>query len=616
NSWKQNGTVLVSFGGQRIEEAKETAVRAEISYIDGSGKEELIETILLSGEEAAAAAARLDDDEADSSEPEGEEDFLADEESFFEETEICFEATHFSVYRLTFVERRTTETGNLDAYLLEDTVSPADAELNLFHYVTEDEEENPGSGNGSGNSKNPLQDLLDPDTELNDASLQQLFDPNLNVKGKTSHEDVKGLFQKDGKSNYYYSSKIEYAVYDTEENTFRLYSGAAEIGGTAQFLPFTPAEDVFEEADSALQVRQGFNLSEIKYNTGLSLKVDFYQPDGGKVETGEGDKEPMVFQLSGDDVWVYVDGVSVVNSGGNWTINFATGVISNGDGISDSLQEKFKNANESADFSDDGTFQNGTLHTLEFFYLGRGEQAVPLSLSYNVVYPKAEHTVVVLDQDNQPMEGAEFELYRADESYETSGKPLAVFTTDESGICMLVDESGAPYDFKGCYEADRDQKKYVLKETKTPEGYRPVPDILLEYDPEDNILKVMNPWTTGAVGNFSAEVYRMGETLKYQNEDGQGASQEITPEEAEKGIVLAVPMTMVDRNADDAYSAGNWRPIYGTNLETFVMADTDKLVEPDTKTGRKRMLKAALYQIHASQNDPEHYQSWYLSWSD
>ncbi|MDO4266210.1 MAG: SpaA isopeptide-forming pilin-related protein [Eubacteriales bacterium] len=181
----------------------------------------------------------------------------------------------------------------------------------------------------------------------------------------------------------------------------------------------------------------------------------------------------------------------------------------------------------------------------------------------------------------------------------------------------MEDESGTLYDFKGYYEAEQDQVYYVLRETDTPAGYRPVPDIYLMYDPEDDVLKVMNPWNTGAVGNFSAEVYRMGETLKYQNEDGQGASQEISLNKAKKGIVLAVPMTIVKRSPEGSQDdETNWRPIYGTNLDGFVMADTNQSAANNTETMRKRMLKAALYQIHASQNDPEHYQSWYLSWSD
>ncbi|MDO4266209.1 MAG: hypothetical protein Q4C63_07110, partial [Eubacteriales bacterium] len=445
NSWKQNGTVLVSFSGQRIEKAKEAAVRAEISYIDSSGKEKLIETILLSGEETAAAADRREEDEKDSFESADETDASVDEEPFFEEPEICFEATHFSVYRLTFVEPRTTETGNLDEYLVDDTVSPTDTKLNLFRYETE--EENPGTGDGTSDSGYPLQDLLDPSTKLDDDSLQKLFNPDTDLKGKTSHEDVKGLFRKDAKRYYYYVSEENYAVYDTEEQTFRLYDGAAIIDSTAQFLPFTAAEDIFEKSEDVLeesrpklQVKPDFELSEIKYNSGLSLKVDFYQPDGGEVDTGN-TKEAMVFRFSGDDVWVYVDGVLLVDSEGEWTINFMNGEISNKGGVKSTLPEKFEEANVSADFSGHGTFQNGTFHTLEFFYLRRGEQAFPLLLSHNLLpaTPDTEvqsappDTVVVLDQDNHPMAGAEFALYSANESYETTGEPLAVFTTDESG---------------------------------------------------------------------------------------------------------------------------------------------------------------------------------------
>ncbi|MDO4267833.1 MAG: DUF5979 domain-containing protein [Eubacteriales bacterium] len=507
---------------------------------------------------------------------------------------------------------------------------------------------------------------LDELIQRNNESLDYLFDPEIDHPGKAAYSHVQGLLRQDDDGYYYYDSEKNFAEFDIDDKQFYLFDKPATLGkkdssgkpSGGQFFPFNSAADVFDEDDGELVSRKDnnkditFTDKVINHYFGLTLNVNFYQPDGGLVDVaGKDEKQPMQFEFSGDDdVWVFIDGILVADLGGihdtySFTIDFATGEVtykehlnpqfnstirqqflkavedkekkgetlkdSQGNTITkDNIDRYFRKTN-GAD-SEAGTFRSGTEHTLQFFYLERGNQESNLSLSYNLIPPIADDLVKV-DQDNKTIEGVRFALFSADEDYVIRERSeIAYFETGEDGMWTMTDDLDIPYDFGSLHEQGIDH--YVLQEIKAPDGYRKVPDIHLKYSEQYNILEVDNTWDTGAVGNFNAKVYQIGD-LKYQNPQGENQQLIITPEEAKAGIVLAVPLI---KRGEDQEQETNWWPIYGANLEGFSVAtlNVNDSGKESAENIRRRVLRGALYQIHAHQTEPELFPSWSLSWSD
>ena len=73
---------------------------------------------------------------------------------------------------------------------------------------------------------------------------------------------------------------------------------------------------------------ENIDSSSHDYHFGMHVGTEFMMPHDGKVNN-----KPMVFEFTGDDdVWVFIDGVLVLDMGGihlafNGSINFATGEV-------------------------------------------------------------------------------------------------------------------------------------------------------------------------------------------------------------------------------------------------------------------------------------------------
>ena len=138
------------------------------------------------------------------------------------------------------------------------------------------------------------------------------------------------------------------------------------------------------------------------FYTGMKMEAVFSQPRDGKLENGD----DMVFKFTGDDdMWVYIDGILVLDIGGiheplSGTINFATGVVTNPTGSSlagqTTLKEIFTAAlNDQSTPRDvrdkisqiewDGdTFADYTNHSFSAFYMERGAGASNLDIQFNL----------------------------------------------------------------------------------------------------------------------------------------------------------------------------------------------------------------------------------------
>lgn len=351
------------------------------------------------------------------------------------------------------------------------------------------------------------------------ASLNYLFDPSLQIGGKASYPDVQGLLQVDKDGYYYYNSQENYAVYYQGTNSFTLYDLPGIIPGglspVGQFFPFNAATSnggQFSYKNENYNLMNGTTsgAESINHYFGMHMSTRFVQQFGGY--TDEKKTTPVTYEFSGDDdVWIFIDGKLVADLGGihdkaSVTINFATGdVIINENESVQAGHETYKLGTKMGLTSN--TLLDNTYHTLDFFYLERGNVDSNMNLKYNLV-TIPESSVIKVDQLGNAVPGAEFKLYAASDTGRTS--PIATGTTDTSGefIFLREDESGNQYpitidELYNSYQNSTDGKgnNLILTETVTPEGYRSVGEIGLYFSQSANgeVLLLSNSiWDKGA----------------------------------------------------------------------------------------------------------------------
>lgn len=394
----------------------------------------------------------------------------------------------------------------------------------------------------------------------------------------------------------------------------------------------------------------------LNHHMGMSLEIDFTQPVNGKMNMGATGKQDMIFEFSGDDdVWVFVDDVLVLDIGGihselYGTINFATGEVVTGqswrtngkipqtpgaEAVKTTLYDLFTKAlgkektdamgwNEMADGKK--TFASSSAHTLKMFYLERGNYDSSLYLRFNL-QPMLYHHIRKVDQNGAPLAGVEFDLYAARlkdgltqtsskiSDYEETSGVLATLKTAENGSATFLeeDESGEmrPFNFADRYSSD-DTMYYILKETKTPAGYRPLPEnIVLQFNPATAMLVVANRYQTGSYASFVSNIVETGSLTYGAFHEGSGDIQpskiEVTDLSKKDGLVIAVPM-LLQKGMTKEGDSGKWEALYGSNTAGF------NAIMPAERTAvawRTAILKALLYQC-SDEDSPK----WYLKWND
>lgn len=398
------------------------------------------------------------------------------------------------------------------------TISPSGTTINLFDYWVNPDNHLSVSGNGGVNANHRFQfndgqgdeslnhwtgntnpqpgivnnTLLDGYPQLSKTwggeSLCYLFDSSAQI-GKTSHFGVTGLLKVQN-GYYVYDSSKNYAAYNADKNAFDIYDtwGIDKVGDSShqgQFFPFDAADKVLKEENGRL-VQTGIkadNTGDSRYNDGrpvnhhfgLSMSTRFVQPAGGKTNA----RDDMVFEFAGDDdVWVFIDDVLVGDIGGihnraSLSINFCTGDIKVNGNNDGTLKDKYQKANKDTSGFNDNTFAGGTNHTLKFFYLERGATDSNMELKFNLV-TVPESDIIKFDQDGKFVQGAEFKLYKTDKDFKTVGELIGSGTTDEAGHLTLTNDlDNGVINFDDLYNKDHDNNKYyLLKETRVPEGYR------------------------------------------------------------------------------------------------------------------------------------------------
>lgn len=360
-------------------------------------------------------------------------------------------------------------------------------------------------------------------------SLAYLFDPDISLaNGKASYEDVQGLLRVDDNGYYYYDSTQNYAVYYADTNSFTLYRYPGVLPGgrspVGQFFPFNAANaDAELSPGNQLMNTHTSTDAEMNHYFGIHMSTRFVQQFDGHTDNLKGTE--VTYDFSGDDdVWIYIDDVLVADLGGihdaaSVSINFATGVISiNGEAQNQGLGRILGyNSN---------TLPNDTYHTLDFFYLERGNTDSNMNLKYNLV-SVPESSIIKVDQTGDPVANASFELRMADQNYNDKGL-VARDTTDRDGEFVLQDEEGYIVSLQELWDdmnkaglvyqtADDEKRANLILQESKPAGYRSNATIHL-YLVESGNGKVLllsdNYWQTGAYA-YANETISMDGQISY-----------------------------------------------------------------------------------------------------
>lgn len=233
-----------------------------------------------------------------------------------------------------------------------------------------------GNGNGAytGIVNKTLTDDGYPTVADKQESLGYLFG-GADDKAVTNYKPTGGLLKPEGNGYYGFNADSQYAAYNKTSNQFELspQTYCADQTNTPCFTPF------------------GNDTKENKYSFGMNLGADFYMPEDGEVNN-----QHMVFDFTGDDdVWVFIDGVLVLDLGGihqalHGSIDFATRKITyDTDSFhgqpAGTIDQAFVNAEKQWDSTPYKT------HHLSFFYLERGDGGSNCKIRFNlpVKPPKA-----------------------------------------------------------------------------------------------------------------------------------------------------------------------------------------------------------------------------------
>ena len=477
--------------------------------------------------------------------------------------------------------------------------------------------------------------------EKRNESLEYLFNPDETHKGKASYPDVTGLFRINDEGYYYFRSQEVFAELNKQQeynpnlpktsvanNHITLYDTPwRQEYARGQFFPFNDWSKLFYEVNG--NVGQSDELPDVQplnHWFGMTIETTFMQPADGTLYSGE----PMTFEFSGDDdVWIFIDDVLVADVGGNHKrirvkIDYSTGKIEytkgleytgmkgtefyDPSGTTATLRGMFEKALGAGNLKDEdwngNTFGNNTIHTLKFFYLERGNAASNCNISFNLQEPIVDN-IRKVDQNGNPLADAEFALYKAtlnrpvlDDWWKHTAAdftkigddPIATTVSNDNGYAPLTKTDGEPLDLK-------QSEYYILEETKTPEGYRENPLIVLQYHENTNTLTVVNKYEVGAYASFLAE-WASKLDVYFADNDGTPLPNAIDDDELKNGLAVVVPVVMINDIR---------RPMYGSNTLGW------NTVTPDTEDDFvKALAEAAFRQI--SDTDPKT-QHWYLRWN-
>lgn len=248
---------------------------------------------------------------------------------------------------------------------------------------------------GSNRSEGLLQRVVGSDDfpeTVTDNSLGKwftMYGKNVNSSQKVNHLFLKDYYDQTG--YFHYSSAENFAALNGDTNkgvqNFTVYDKLGTPSNDngyyyyerGNFLPYNTIGlmekstnnkneyDLYGKQLNNKDPKRGVPLylmdQQVNFHFGLYMNTDFLQPEGGKVENPKSKKlEDMVFQFTGDDdLWVYIDGVLILDLGGihdalNGTIDFSTGVVTLPNSQPTSIQKMLHNAAVDSDKDNESDF--------------------------------------------------------------------------------------------------------------------------------------------------------------------------------------------------------------------------------------------------------------------
>ena len=338
-----------------------------------------------------------------------------------------FETESFSTFSVVWLADDFTSVQTTSSYEKESTVDSAASgiTINMFNYNTAEINEGHSlkfsNGRDGVSDYNKWTESANPYPNIMKKTLGSDSYPALNIvkwwekennsssylfstdegKGKTVYSDANYLFKQDADGYYEYDSAKNFAQFNEQTKKFTVYKvpGSSENAIKLQkdshnsphgsFFPFNTL------GDSIYDGIHEISGNSPDFHFGMTMSAKFIQPKDGKIK----DKN-MVFEFSGDDdVWVYIDGVLVLDIGGihnaaSGSINFADGTVKVGNKDTN-LKKLFNDAKIEGDFvSEKNIFKDYTAHTINFYYLERGEGDSNCKLKFNLpTVPKKSVTV-------------------------------------------------------------------------------------------------------------------------------------------------------------------------------------------------------------------------------
>lgn len=370
--------------------------------------------------------------------------------------------------------------------------------INMYRYrdVNDQDTQIIGGAYASGGvTENLLKNKLDengqPLKSKNDQVLEY-FSQNNNDIIKDKYLNLNHLFIKDtyNTTGYYeYSSFDNFATLQ-QNGDFKVYDalGTPKMNSSeyfynrGNFFPlnniqpgnFSNNKNLYDENGHALSHddenygEKLYIVDSPTYHFGMDITTNFIQlKDGQVANPTTNELEPMIYEFNGDDdLWVYIDGVLVLDIGGihdavSGTINFATGEVMYKDKkgphpttIKAMFQEagRFpdgsiwndKNANQ---YFKGNTFADYSSHQMKMFYMERGEGASNLKVRFNLpTVPKGEIQIgKQLSVDTDPSVNAgdtkfKFQLYLRGENNQEILVSKDYYTEHYSGYKAYIKE--------------------------------------------------------------------------------------------------------------------------------------------------------------------------------